>query len=99
MADVTWAVTARRHLREIRTYIAEQSPRAADLFVEALERTTERLSRFPDSGRRVPEYDDARVREIIFGRYRIIYARSGDRVTIVAVHHAAKNIRRTTPPE
>ena len=56
----------------------------------------ERLSTFPLSGRIVPECEDPAIREIIFGRYRIIYRVQGDLVELLTVHHGARllNLRR-----
>lgn len=40
----------------------------------------------------MPEYEDENVREVIEGRYRIIYRILSDRVDVVAVIHGAREL-------
>jgi toxin ParE1/3/4 len=51
---------------------------------------TRSLARFPLSGRKVPEFDDENIRELIAYSYRIIYAVESDQVTITAVIHGKR---------
>jgi plasmid stabilization system protein ParE len=62
----------------------------ADIVVQRVLDATARLSDFPASGRVVPELGRADVREIIRGKYRVIYQLLEDRVRIVAVIHGAR---------
>ena len=52
----------------------------------------ERLERFPESGRIVPEKNDPKVREIILGNYRIVYRRRVDVAELLTIHHGARLI-------
>lgn len=70
---VVWAEQAFLRLSKIRAYIAADSPAAADKTLERLIDRGERLSRFPKSGRRVPEFPRSELREVIEGNYRIVY--------------------------
>lgn len=54
--------------------------------------TVERLSDFPESGRIVPEMGIRRIREIIYGSYRVIYSLK-DKVEILTVRHGSQIIR------
>lgn len=48
------------------------------------------LAAFPQSGRRVPDYAHADVRELIEGQYRIVYRLHGQEVDVIAVMHCAQ---------
>jgi len=43
-------------------------------------------------GRRVPEYPERELRELIMGNYRLIYMIEPDRVVIVAFIHGAREL-------
>ena len=76
----------------IRDYIARDSPRyAADLMARVVG-AVERLARFPESRRKVPELNRADVRELLVGNYRVVYRllRDGEAVEIAAVVHGAR---------
>ena len=72
-----WPVILTRHsqedLREIVSYIARDNPeRAYQLGNELIDRALS-LGLNPEIGRMVPEGSDPALREIVHGRYRIIY--------------------------
>jgi toxin ParE1/3/4 len=71
-------------------YIRREKPSAAAI---AIRRTVEtrlrRLERFPQSGRRIPEFPDLPYREIIVNPYRFFYRVQG-KVIWVAVWHGAQ---------
>ena len=50
------------------------------------------LAQFPRLGRKVPEFDDENVRELIVYSYRIIYRLQGD-VIIAAVIHGKRDLQ------
>jgi toxin ParE1/3/4 len=52
--------------------------------------STKTLSDFPMSGRKVPEFDEENIRELIAYSYRIIYAVEKDEVIIAAVIHGRR---------
>ncbi|MDQ7248466.1 type II toxin-antitoxin system RelE/ParE family toxin [Dongia sedimenti] len=92
---IDWSEPARDGLRDIQTYIAQDSPVAAQQFVEKLIAAVERLAQFPESGRHVPESEMENVRELIFGSYRIIYRpETPERVLIVAIVHGHRDLTR-----
>ena len=51
---------------------------------------TRMLSRFPRSGRRVPEFDDENIRELLAYSYRVIYRIQDEEVLIAAVIHGKR---------
>lgn len=87
---IVWSWQSRDDLREIRKFIARDSPRAAASFIRKLRESVERLRIHPESGQVVRELRDATVREILFGQYRIIYQCGAKRVEVLAVIHGAR---------
>ena len=71
--ELTWSPAARLDLKEIFAYIAEDDPIAGKKFIRSLFMAVERLSVFPESGRVVPEFKDATIREIIHRLCRVVY--------------------------
>ena len=51
---------------------------------------TRMLARFPQAGRKVPEFDDESVRELVVYSYRIIYRLQQDEALIVPVIHGKR---------
>lgn len=68
---VHWTDTAEGHLDAIHNYIAQDSPEYARRMVDRLTLRSQQISKFPFSGRRVPEYDVDQIREVIEGSFRI----------------------------
>jgi plasmid stabilization system protein ParE len=60
--------------------------------VQELFETVERLTDFPESGRVVPEIGIHRIREIIFGAYRVIY-RINAKVEILSIRRGSQLLR------
>ena len=90
MTQIIWSPRSLRDVEAIRDYIAQDSPRVADLVVARIIRTVERLKTFPESGRKVPERNDPGIREVIEPPYRVVYRlREGD-VEIVTVFRASR---------
>jgi toxin ParE1/3/4 len=85
---------ARRRLREIRAFVAEDNAVAADRLVERLLRRAESLATMPHRGRRAPELPESDVREVIDGNYRIVYRIGSDRVVVLTVFEAHRLLRR-----
>ena len=90
MTQIIWSPQALRDFESIRTYIAQDSPRVAELVVGRIMKAVERLKGFPDSGRKVPERNDPQIREIIEPPYRIVYRLRTGTVEIVTVFRASR---------
>jgi len=91
---VHWTDTAQDHLDAIYAYIAQDSPEYALRMVDRLTRRSQQIAEAPLSGRRVPEYDMDRIREVIEKPYRIIYHIKPDQIDVIAVLHGARNVFR-----
>ncbi|MBI2931133.1 MAG: type II toxin-antitoxin system RelE/ParE family toxin [Planctomycetes bacterium] len=57
MAEIRWTVSAADDLRTIEDWIARDSPRHAEGFIDRLIAATAKLKTFPNVGRIVPEFD------------------------------------------
>ena len=89
---VHWTKNAVGHLVNIFEYIAMNSPVYAGRMVDRITRRSEQIAEHPSSGRKVPEYDDEDIREIIEKPHRIIYLYrvKPDQVDVLAVIHSAQ---------
>ncbi len=93
---VHWTDNAEKHLDAIYSYIAQDSPEYARRMVDRLTRRSQQITKFPFSGRRVPEYDVDKIREVIEGSFRIIYHIKLDQIDVLAVIHAAMDLLGTS---
>ena len=83
---ITIARSALSDLQEIKTYYLEQGvPDIGQKFVNAILKNVQRLRDHPDSGRKVPEFDQDHIREIIHPPFRVVYLRSASSVNLVRV--------------
>lgn len=94
MAKIIWSKLALGDLDNIYEYIAIESPFYAQKTIEGFIKHAELLLHFPEAGRQVPEYNKKEVREIIDGNYRIFYRVSKMDISIIRVHHSARNLKR-----
>lgn len=93
MAEITWTDEAINRLREIYAYIADDNPQSASKVVAGIYSKVQLLRTFPELGQRYEPITDRRVREIIFGNYRIPYHLIGDtNILILGVFHRAMDI-------
>ncbi|WP_339409619.1 type II toxin-antitoxin system RelE/ParE family toxin [Pseudomonas sp. EA_35y_Pfl2_R5] len=89
---IVWSPLALERVEDIAQYIAEDKPAAAAKWVNKLFATIERLADFPESGRIVPEIGAQRIREVMFGAYRVIYSVK-DQVDILTVRRSNQLLR------
>ena len=89
---VEWSPLALERVDDIAQYIARDSPEAAVRWVVELFETVERLANYPESGRTVPEVGIRRIREVIFGAYRVIYS-VRENVEILTVRRGSQLLR------
>jgi toxin ParE1/3/4 len=87
---VIWAPLALDRAAEIARYIAADRPAAAARWIDGLVRLAAGLSRTPKRGRIVPEVARPDLREILYGRYRMIYRLDPKRVVVLTVRHARR---------
>ena len=82
---VIWTKQALVRLIGIQDFIAQSNPGAAGRLVHQIVQRGEGLSRFPEMGRMVPELPGTGLREIIEGRYRIVYRIQAKDIQVVTV--------------
>ena len=87
---IVWSKRAAQDLDSIADYIAADSPAYAGVVLKNIVNQTRILARFPQAGRKVPEFDDENIRELVVYSYRIIYRLQQDEVLIVAVIHGKR---------
>jgi toxin ParE1/3/4 len=87
---ITWSQRALQDLEAIADYIAKDSVAYAKVAVRTIVNKVHMLSQFPRSGRKVEEFDDDDVRELIAYSYRIIYQIQQKEVIIAAVIHGKR---------
>ena len=99
MKKVIWTAQAFERLLGIETFISEDSPAAAIRLVDTLLARAEALARHPDRGRRLPEMPRSGLRELIVGKYRIVYRPGARVVEILTVFEGHRRLRRAELPE
>jgi plasmid stabilization system protein ParE len=95
--NVVWTSNAKRELRAVYDYIAQNSARYAQGLVDRITRKSKQLATMPYLGATVPEYEEETIRELIEQSYRIIYRVRGDRVEILSVVHGARPLPPSIP--
>lgn len=84
---VYWSEEASRRLRDITDYIAKESPAAARHVAALLLRRSRTLAQPPLLGRRLPEFPEVDLREVLERPYRLIYVVTPRGIEIVTVMH------------
>ena len=79
-----------RQFLDVIAYILADRPRAARQFYSRALKVLGRLEKFPESGRRLPEFADLPYREVIVRPYRFFYRIQNDTVWVVGVWHSAQ---------
>lgn len=87
---IRFTPTARTQFLSAIAYIRRDKPSSATRFRQRAEKSLERLIKFPESGRHIPEFPELPYREVIVPPYRFFYRIEGDIVWIVAVWHGAQ---------
>lgn len=84
--SITFASSAFDDLEAIRNWYQDQQvPDVGERLIGEILEQVERLSDFPESGRVVPEFGIANLREIIYPPFRIVYRLDGNKVKIVRI--------------
>ncbi|MEO8378545.1 MAG: type II toxin-antitoxin system RelE/ParE family toxin [Acidobacteriota bacterium] len=91
--EVEWADSALAGLTESVDYIAKDSLGYAAALALRADQAAMTLREFPSRGRRVREYRDPAIRELIVARrYRLIYQVSSETVIIIAFVHTSRDL-------
>ena len=87
---VNWTDRAVERLDLICAHIAHDAPDAAMSLGRRLLLRSRQIATFPSAGRKVPEFDQNDIRELIEGNYRLIYRVRTERVDVLTVMHCAQ---------
>lgn len=87
---ILWSPQSLRDLDAIHEYIAKDSEHYAGLTITRIFSAVEQLIRFPHLGRIVPERDEPEIREVIVGRFRVVYRVQDDLIEVATVFRAAR---------
>ena len=90
MVEIRWTLQAYEDLDSLTEFISKDSPQYARLFVLDILQGVDRISKFPNSGRMVPELGNPVVREILMGNYRVVYRLRENLAEILAIYHGAR---------
>jgi addiction module RelE/StbE family toxin len=94
MVKINWKDQAAADLVNIAEFIRKDSEKYARLTITNIRERARQLKKFPASGKIVPELEQAKIRELIYRNYRIIYGIvSPDRIDIITVYHAARQLK------
>ncbi len=92
---IVWTELAVEKLEEFADYIALDKPMAALNWAELIQSSANKLKKFPQLGRQVPEINRADIRELIEGNYRIIYRLEENLITILTIRHTRQLLNST----
>ncbi len=93
MVEIKWTHNALEDLEDIGNYISKDSPKYAQILITQIYEIVNSLKQFPMFGRKVPEYNDPKLREIIYKNYRIIYLVKNIQLEIISVIHGSRKLR------
>lgn len=84
--------TAERDIEEIWNFIAQNSPPAAEQFIDRLEEQIETLEHFPERCPLIPENEilGTRYRHLLYGNYRSVFRIARRMVHVLRVLHGAR---------
>jgi plasmid stabilization system protein ParE len=71
-------------------YFAKDSEHYAGLTISRIFSAVEQLIQFPHSGRIVPERDEPAIREVIVGRFRVVYRIQDELIEVATVFRASR---------
>lgn len=95
MVKIVWTELSIVDLKGVFDYIAEDSLRYATITVNKLYNKVQLISNNPFLGRVVPEFNEKEIRELIEGKYRIVYRiKSETRVDILRIYHTARLLKK-----
>ena len=87
---VVWSPRAVADVEAIASHIASDSKFYASAVARRIVALVKSLADFPLAGRKVPEFDDETIRELLAYSYRVIYVVEQSQVTVAAVIHGKR---------
>lgn len=90
--DIIWSRRATQELQEIAAYIADDNANAASRFVANVIDRVQRLALLPGLGGVFPDPRGRILRQMIVGKYRVVYQIDEQRrqVIVMTIWHSAR---------
>jgi len=88
-----WTEHAVAQLESIAEYVSLSSPVYAEQLLDRIARRLGQAREFPESGRVVPEFGRAEIRELIEWPYRLVYRVHPDTIEVLSVLHGRQELR------
>ncbi len=93
MVEIKWTDNALQEFDNIANFISKDSPKYAQILVKQIYEMISHLEQFPKFGRKVPEYNDPNLREILYKNYRIIYLIKQKHIEIISIIHGSRLLK------
>jgi len=90
--EIVWSIWASDDLVAVADHISRDSESYAATVVRELVAAARSLRAFAERGRRVPEYGDPSVRELIVREYRLVYRVHPQRIEVLRIIHGAREM-------
>jgi len=90
---LVWTQQAFDRLVEIEDFVGLDDPHAAVALIDGFIDRAMVLENFPRIGRQLPEAPGSDLRELIEGKYRIVYRVSGDLIEVLTVFEGHRLLR------
>ena len=95
MASSIWQLKTKLQTDEIFDYIAANSFRYATITTDKIYQRVQIIADNPFTGKIVDEFNEKSIRELIEGKYRIIYRiKTNNQVDILRIYHSARLLKR-----
>lgn len=91
MASINIEWEAKENLNQIEEYISKDSVYYANKTIEGIVDKIKYLEFFPYMGRKIPEYNREKFRELIYKSYRIFY-RVNSNISILRIIHHSRDV-------
>lgn len=88
MVNIELNLSAKEDMKQIEEYISRNSIYYANKTIEEIVKRIKNLSMFPYMGRKIPEYNNINLRELIYKSYRILYKVNSNIYVLNIVHHS-----------
>ena len=94
MTEINWTPQAVEDYNDIIELLLNDSYFYAENFHDMIQSALEKLKKFNYLGRIIPEIGNSRIREVILGKYRLMYFIKSDYIIeLIAIVHGSRDIR------
>ena len=83
--EIVWSRRATEQLRAVSEELAARAPFIASPFLDRVLQMVEELSRYPDLGQKIPEYERDGFCQRVFAEHRILFQGKADRLHVLAI--------------